>query len=99
MHGELDDRRDYALMRSPTRVSGESARPPAEGPCRPWQGRLGGSSHVCGNQLLDFRASKSVLGLATSLSGLPSGLRVEVCPALKISNSLVTDLNEVDRGV
>ena len=62
----------------------------------------GVSCHLRAKQLLDFRSSKSVIGRATSLFGLLSGLPVEGSPAFSISNYLVTvvtDWSEVPRGV
>jgi len=54
---------------------------------------------VCGNQLLDVGALEPVLGLSVAGSGRPGGLSIDVSPALKIANFVLTGLSEVDRGV
>ena len=56
-------------------------------------------SRVCGDQLLDIGASEPNLGLAITARRQRRALRIETSSAPQITNSLVTDLNEVCRGV
>jgi hypothetical protein len=55
--------------------------------------------NVGGDQPLDISASQPVVGLAVARSAPPSGFRVDVSLAVESADILVTDLNEVDRGV
>jgi hypothetical protein len=59
----------------------------------------GVSCRVCGNQLLYFSASEPALGLSVARSDPPGSSSVDVFSALTTATSLITGLNEVDRGV
>jgi hypothetical protein len=54
---------------------------------------------VCGNEPLDVSASEPALDLSTDRSDPPGGSAVDIFWALTTATSLVTGLNEVDRGV
>jgi len=54
---------------------------------------------VRGNEPLHVSASEAALGLSVARTVPPGGAGIDVFSALSTTKSLVTGLNEVDRGV
>jgi len=54
---------------------------------------------VCGNEPLHVSAPEPALDLSIARSDPPAGSGVDVFSALTTATSLITCLNEVDRGV